>query len=177
MDHNVCAEIPAPCCQSAIQSPRHADHEDVAPALIAVKQSEDEALRQNGHYNIAAQCVELAGYFCEVAVTQRKLFRKREITGDVLLAVLQFHGVYCPLKPCLVVVAWIAACGRVLCGRKFRSVYAGVCAEVVVKAVVFFNDDDKMLNWIVWLHTPLRTAQPVKSNTPVVAGRDSTFPM
>src|SRR5665811_1930729 len=95
----------------------------------------------------------LAGYFCEVVVTQRELFREREITGDVLFAVLQFHGVRSPLKPCLVIVGWIAACGRVLRGRKYRSVYAGVRAKVIVKAMVFFDDDDDMLNWIVWLHT------------------------
>jgi hypothetical protein len=53
----------------------------------------------------------LAGYFREVVVTQRKLIRKREITGDVLFAVLQFDGVRRPLQPRLVIVKRIAPGG------------------------------------------------------------------
>ena len=103
----------------------------------------------------------LAGHFREVVVTQRKLSREREICGNVVFAVLQLHRVRRPLQPCRVIVWWVAASGRVLRRRKFCTVYTGERTEVIVEAVVLFNDDHNMLDWIVRLHRHLESSRPI----------------
>ena len=59
MDHNVCAEISTPRCQDPKQSPKDVDHDDVAPALIAEKQPEHQALSHHRYSKVAAQRVDL----------------------------------------------------------------------------------------------------------------------
>src|SRR5271157_106552 len=60
MDDDVCAQIPAPRSQRSKQNSKHADHDRVLPALVAVSQAKHQSLPQYGCHNASAQCVELA---------------------------------------------------------------------------------------------------------------------
>ena len=59
MGNDVCAQIPAPGGKRAIQNPEAADHDHIRPTLIAVEQAEHHALRQDSHYDVPAQRMEL----------------------------------------------------------------------------------------------------------------------
>jgi hypothetical protein len=60
--------------------------------------------------------------------------------------------VRCALQPCRMIVRRIAAGGRVLGRRKTCAVRARERSEIIVEAVVLFNDDHDMLGWIVRLY-------------------------
>ncbi len=54
------------------------------------------------------------------------------------------------------VIVWrVAAGGRILRVRQGDAVDSGKRAEVIVKGVVFLNNDDDVIDWIVRFHTRL----------------------
>src|ERR1039458_10205527 len=58
MDDDVCAQIPAPRGQRSKQNSKHADHDRILPALVAVSQAKHQSLSQHGHHNASAQRME-----------------------------------------------------------------------------------------------------------------------
>src|ERR1022692_2826447 len=101
----------------------------------------------------------LAGHLCEIIVAQGELAGVGEVTGNVRFLVLQLDGAFGAIEPGSVVVRlvvrrWIRG------GRQSGAIGAWKCAEVIVKGVVFFDDDHYVFDWIIWLHdldVPLNT--------------------
>lgn len=53
--NDVNAQVSAPCCQRAVQNAEHADHDNISPALVRVKQPENHSLGQNGDGKVAGR--------------------------------------------------------------------------------------------------------------------------
>jgi len=109
----------------------------------------------------------LAGHFREIVVAKRELSCKRKIGGNVLFAVLLLHRVRPALQPRRVIMPWVAANRRVLRCRNLCAICAGKGAKIIVKAVVFLNDNHHVVDWIVRFHELLDT--PMDSRPSIVS--------
>src|SRR5262249_33129219 len=87
-----------------------------------------------------------------MVVAEGELFRKREVIRNVLFAVLLLHCVCRPPQPRAMIVSRVAPGGWVLRRGEVCPVRARKTPEVVVKAVVFLNDDYDVCDGIVRLH-------------------------
>src|SRR5262249_48682295 len=87
-----------------------------------------------------------------MVVAEGELFRKREVIRNVLFAVLLLHCICRPPQPRAMIVSRVAPGGWVLRRGEVCPVRARKTPEVVVKAVVFLNDDHDVCDGIVRLH-------------------------
>src|SRR5260370_17027490 len=78
--------------------------------------------------------------------------------GNVFFAVLLLRRARRPPQPRRVIMRWIPAGWRVLRCRKVCAICAGERSEIIVKGMVFLNDDHHVVDGIVRFHGLLRTS-------------------
>src|ERR1700722_20302104 len=94
-----------------------------------------------------------------VVVAQCKLPRIRKVRRYIRFFILRLHRLRRPLQPRRVIVPWVASRRGILRRRQNASIHSGERPEVIVEAVIVFDDDHTLLFRIrehsCPLHTPL----------------------
>ncbi len=102
--------------------------------------------------------LRLAGDLGEIVITKGELVGEGEVIGDIALVILLFNGgagATESFQPGAVSVRRVTAGGRI--GRMWEMLArgAGESAEIIIKGMVFFDDDDDVVNRVVRFHMHL----------------------